>query len=85
MGFLNAVQSIQAVTGDVPVNMIFLIEGEEELGSRSLPQFIAKYTEELKAADVVYFHLPTEIVKGIPQVILGCKGVALFELGRSRH
>ena len=80
MGFLNAVESIQAVTGDVPVNMIFLIEGEEELGSRSLPQFIAKHTEELKAADAVYFHLPTEIVKGIPQVILGCKGAAVFEL-----
>lgn len=80
MGFLNAVQSIEAVTGDVPVNMIFLIEGEEELGSRSLPQFIAKYAEELSAADAVYFHLPTEMVKGNPQVMLGCKGAAILEL-----
>ncbi len=80
MGFLNAVQSIQAVTGDVPVNLMFVIEGEEELASRSLPQFIAKYKEELKAADAVYFHLPTEMVKGIPQILLGCKGAALFEL-----
>ncbi len=80
MGFLNALQSIQAVTGDVPVNMIFLIEGEEELGSRSLPQFIMKYAEELSAADAVYFHLPTEMVKGYPQVILGCKGAAILEL-----
>ncbi len=80
MGFLNAVQAIQAVTGDVPVNLIFLIEGEEELGSRSLPQFIARYTEELKAADAVYFHLTTEMVKGIPQVFLGCKGAVIFEL-----
>ena len=80
MGFLNAIQSIQAVTGGVPVNIIFVIEGEEELASRSLPQFIAKYAEELKAAEAVYFHLPTEMVRGIPQVMLGCKGAVLFEL-----
>jgi acetylornithine deacetylase/succinyl-diaminopimelate desuccinylase-like protein len=80
MAFINGVRSVQAVTGDVPVNIIFVIEGEEELGSRNLPQFIEKHTEELKAAEGVYFHLPTEIVRGIPQVILGCKGVALFEL-----
>ena len=34
MAFIHAVHSIQAVTGDVPVNLIFLIDGEEELGSR---------------------------------------------------
>ena len=80
MGFLNAIQSIQAVTGDVPVNIVFVIEGEEELASRSLPQFLARYAEDLKKADAVYFHLPTEMVKGIPQVMLGCKGALLFDL-----
>lgn len=80
MGFLNAVRSLQAVTGDVPVNLIFVVEGEEELASRSLPQFLSRYAEELKQADAGYFHLATEMVRGVPQIILGCKGAALVEL-----
>ncbi len=80
MGFLNAVRSLRAVTGDVPVNLIFVIEGEEELASRSLPQFLSKYAGELKKADAVYFHLATEMVRGVPQIVLGCKGAALIEL-----
>lgn len=80
MAFINAVRSIQAVTGDVPVNIIFVIEGEEELGSRNLPQFIENYANELQVAEAMYFHMPTELVKGYPQVWLGCKGIAYFEL-----
>ena len=80
MAFIHAVHSIQAVTGDVPVNLIFLIDGEEELGSRHLPQFIEQYTDELKTADAMYYHLPLETVKGHPQVSLGFKGIAYFEL-----
>jgi len=80
MAFINAVHSIQAVTGDVPVNMIFLIEGEEELGSLHLPQFVEKHADELKAAEAMYFHFPTEMVKGYPQICLGFKGIAYFEL-----
>lgn len=80
MAFIHAVHSIQAVTGDVPVSMVFLIEGEEELGSPHLPQFIEKHVDELETADAMYFHLPFEIVKGRPQVWLGCKGIACFEL-----
>ena len=80
MGFIHAVEAIQAITADVPVNLIFLIEGEEELGSPHLPQFIEKHKDELQTAEAMYFHLPTEIVKGKPQVLLGCKGAGIFEL-----
>jgi acetylornithine deacetylase/succinyl-diaminopimelate desuccinylase-like protein len=80
MAFVNAVQSIKAVTGDVPVNMMFVIDGEEELGSLHLPQFIDAYQEELKQAEAMYFHMPSEMIKGQPQVILGFKGNAYFEL-----
>lgn len=80
MAFVNAVQSIKAVTGDVPVNMIFVTDGEEELGSPHLPQFIDAYKVELKQAEAMYGHMPSEMVKGHPQVILGFKGNAYFEL-----
>ena len=80
MAFVNAVQSIKAVTGDVPVNMIFVIDGEEEMGSLHLPQFIEAYQDELKQAEAMYFHAPSETMKGRPQVMLGFKGTAYFEL-----
>jgi acetylornithine deacetylase/succinyl-diaminopimelate desuccinylase-like protein len=80
MAFINAVQSIRSVTGDVPVNMMFLIDGEEEMGSLHLPQFIDAYQDELKQADAMYFHMPSEMTKGHPQVILGFKGNAYFEV-----
>ena len=80
MAFVNAVQSIKAVTGDVPVNMIFVTDGEEEMGSLHLPQFIDAYKEELKQAEAMYGHMPSEMTKGHPQVILGFKGNAYFEL-----
>jgi len=80
MAFVNAVQSIKAVTGDVPVNMILLVDGEEELGSLHLPQFIDAYQDELKQAEAMYGHMPSEMIKGRPQVILGFKGNAYFEL-----
>ncbi|NIN65999.1 MAG: M20/M25/M40 family metallo-hydrolase [Anaerolineae bacterium] len=80
MAFLNGIRSIQAVAGDVPVNMVFVIEGEEELGSKNLPQFIENYADELQVCEGMYFHMPTEFIRGSPLVLLGCKGVAYFEL-----
>lgn len=80
MAFLNAVQSIQATAGEAPVNMIFIIEGEEEQGSRHLPQFIKENADELKMSEAAYYHFPMEGVKGYPQVGLGFKGIAYFEM-----
>jgi len=39
----------------LPVNLIFVIEGEEEYGSRSLPQFFNMHLNELKKAGAVVF------------------------------
>lgn len=50
------------------------------MGSRNLPQFIENYAHELQVAEAMYFHTPTELVKGYPHVLLGCKGVTCFEL-----
>lgn len=41
--FLNACESITTVGEEIPLNLIFVVEGEEELGSRHLPEFIDKY------------------------------------------
>jgi len=78
--FLNACESILAVGEEIPVNLMFVAEGEEELGSRHLPQFIQKYLQELKKADAVFFPSADQNQKGKIIMELGVKGIVYFEL-----
>jgi len=78
--FLNACESIKTVGEKIPVNLMFVAEGEEELGSRHLPEFIAKYENELKKADAVFFPSADQNQKGKVMIELGVKGIVYFEL-----
>ena len=49
MTFVEAARAWKAETGDLPVNVTILFEGEEESGSPSLKPFIAEYKDALKA------------------------------------
>jgi len=65
---------------DLPLRITFLIEGEEEMGSPSFPEFLEKYQDRLRTADFVYLSdtaLPNE-----HQVVLTCglRGLALFDI-----
>jgi acetylornithine deacetylase/succinyl-diaminopimelate desuccinylase-like protein len=53
--FLNALESIIAVKGSLPINIMVAAEGEEELGSPHYPQIIDAYDERLRKADGVLF------------------------------
>lgn len=78
--FLNACESITAVHGKLPVNLMFVAEGEEELGSRHLHEFIEKYQHELKEADVVFYPSADQDQNGKIVMSLGFKGIVYFEL-----
>jgi len=78
--FLNACESIQAEGEEIPVNLMFVAEGEEELGSRHLPEFIQKYMNKLKKADAVFFPSADQDQKGKIVMELGVKGIVYFEL-----
>lgn len=78
--FINACESIKAAGEKIPINMIFVAEGEEELGSRHLPEFINKYLSKLKEADAVFFPTADQDQKGKVQMTLGVKGIVYFEL-----
>ncbi len=78
--FLNACESIKAVGEEIPINLIFVAEGEEELGSRHLPEFINEYLSILKRADAVFFPTADQDEKGKVQMALGVKGIVYFEL-----
>jgi acetylornithine deacetylase/succinyl-diaminopimelate desuccinylase-like protein len=60
--------------GDLPVSITFLIDGEEELGSRNLPDVLERCADELRADAGFDLDLHADI-SGRPNVYLGCKGV----------
>ncbi len=78
--FLNAVASILAVKKKLPVNLMILAEGEEELGSPHYPELIAKYESRLKTADGVFFPMNSQTPAGQVTMPMGVKGIWYVEL-----
>lgn len=65
--------------GDLPVNLIFLIEGEEEVGSPSLPEFLRQHRREL-TCDVVVISDTGMASHGHPTLAYALRGVAALEV-----
>jgi len=65
--------------GGLPLNVRFLLEAEEEIGSPSLPAFLAAHREEL-AADLVVSADGAMWRPGEPSVSIAAKGLAAFDL-----
>ena len=78
--FLNTLHSILEVESDFPVNLIMVIEGEEELGSPHLPQFVKDHAQHLKHADAAFFPFTRQERDGRAYTWLGTKGLLYFEL-----
>jgi acetylornithine deacetylase/succinyl-diaminopimelate desuccinylase-like protein len=78
--FLNALESIIAARGKLPVNLLVVAEGEEELGSPNYPEVIAKYADRLRRANGVLFPFNSQDVSGRVTMFLGVKGLTYFEL-----
>lgn len=77
---LNAISSILAVDGTLPVNIMVLAEGEEELGSPNYPEIISQYEDRLKTADGALFPFNSQRPNGEININLGVKGIIYFEL-----
>jgi acetylornithine deacetylase/succinyl-diaminopimelate desuccinylase-like protein len=76
---LAAIDALKAVTGELPCNVKFLIEGEEEISSVSLPPFIAANKEKL-AADACIWEFGGVNDDGIPMQFVGMRGICYVEL-----
>jgi len=79
---LKAVQALLEATGDVPVNVKFFVEGEEEIGSPHLEPVIKKY-KDLFSADASIWEFGGTDRRGRPNLYLGLKGVLSVELRAS--
>ncbi len=65
--------------GDVPVNLIFLIEGEEEIGSEHLEPFLRQHREALRC-DLVAVSDTGMVAPGVPTFSYGLRGIAALEV-----
>ena len=65
--------------GKLPVNIKFLIEGEEEVGSANLDNFIAEHKQLLKA-DVVLISDTPMFDRGIPSICYGLRGLVYCQI-----
>ena len=75
----KAVEAHLKQNGRLPVNMKFLIEGEEEVGSANLDDFIRAHKDLLKA-DVVVISDSPMFDRGIPSICYGLRGLAYFQI-----
>ncbi len=80
LAFVLTLRALQAVTGDVPVNVLFCWEGEEEIGCPHLHQFIQKKLDVLRTADAFYMPSMRENENGQLIINRGYKGKLNVEI-----
>lgn len=77
---LLAIETHLKVRGTLPCNIIFLLEGEEEIGSPQIAEFVRQNRHRLEAADLVVTSDGPLHESGKPVVTFGVRGVASFDL-----
>jgi acetylornithine deacetylase/succinyl-diaminopimelate desuccinylase-like protein len=76
---IKAVETLRAVNGTLPVNVKFLIEGEEEVGGESIAKYVAENPQKLKA-DVALVSDTALYAEGIPTLCIGLRGLIYMEV-----
>ncbi len=76
---LLAAEALLAVKGTLPVNLKFLIEGEEEVGGESIDQYVRENTEALQC-DVALVSDTEMFAPGLPTICVGLRGLVYAEL-----
>jgi len=76
---VKAVEALRAVNGTLPVNLKFLIEGEEEIGGESVAKYVADNAAKLKA-DVALVSDTALYAEGIPTLCIGLRGLIYTEI-----
>ena len=77
--YIKAIETCQRIIGALPFNIIFVVEGEEEIGSSSLLDFIEQHVEELHS-DVFFVSDSSMFAKDVPAITCGFRGIVSFEM-----
>ncbi|QND44463.1 dipeptidase (plasmid) [Rhizobium lusitanum] len=73
------VEALLSTTGRLPVNVKFLFEGQEEIGSPDMPKFVEQNVDRL-ACDMIFSADGLQWGPEQPQVVEALKGIVAFEL-----
>jgi acetylornithine deacetylase/succinyl-diaminopimelate desuccinylase-like protein len=77
---IKAIETLRAIdSGRLPLNVKFLIEGEEEVGGTSIAAYVAAHTEKLKA-DVALVSDTAMYAEGMPTLCIGLRGLIYLEV-----
>ena len=76
---VKALEAHLATAGTLPVNVIVVAEGEEEVGSEHLASFIEKHAARL-ACDGVVISDSSMFAPGLPSLLFSLRGLAYFQL-----
>jgi acetylornithine deacetylase/succinyl-diaminopimelate desuccinylase-like protein len=76
---IKSVEAYFKTIGHLPLNVKFLIEGEEEIGSNNLTPFLKQKSEMLKS-DAVLISDTALFSPGIPTLTYGLRGLAYMEV-----
>jgi acetylornithine deacetylase/succinyl-diaminopimelate desuccinylase-like protein len=75
----KAVEAHLQKNGRLPVNIKFFLEGEEEVGSVHLDEFVRTHKKEL-SADVVVISDSPMFARGVPSICYGLRGLVYFQI-----
>lgn len=76
---IKSVEAYLKTKGELPLNVKFIIEGEEEIGSASLEKFIKKNKKLLKC-DTVLISDTSMYAPGVPTINYGLRGLTYMEI-----
>jgi acetylornithine deacetylase/succinyl-diaminopimelate desuccinylase-like protein len=76
---VKAAEALLAVNGTLPVNLKFLIEGEEEVGGGAIAKYVPENPEKLKA-DVALVSDTAMYAEGYPSLCTGLRGLVYLEV-----
>jgi succinyl-diaminopimelate desuccinylase len=79
MTHVKSVEAWMKTEGRLPVNVKFLIEGEEEIGSEHLAPFVRAEAARL-AADYCVISDTCQFAAGVPAITYGLKGIVYYEV-----
>jgi acetylornithine deacetylase/succinyl-diaminopimelate desuccinylase-like protein len=75
----KAVEAHLKQNGRLPVNIKFILEGEEEVGSVNLDDFVRGHKDDL-SADVVVISDSPMFARGIPSICYGLRGLVYYQI-----
>jgi acetylornithine deacetylase/succinyl-diaminopimelate desuccinylase-like protein len=76
---IKALEALQKTAGKLPLNVKVMIEGEEEVGSVNLWEFVKTYREKLKA-DALIVSDTSMLAKGVPSITYGLRGLNYYQI-----